>query len=83
MDNKLPFWKVKIFGQQVNWATFVLSGCVLIGVELLRRRAIDRQIKEEVALGIAKAKEDEGTIIDQVITGVDELNWEDVLEDIT
>ena len=77
------WFKVKIFGQQVNWATFVLSGCVFLGLEVWRRQKIKKQIEDEVALGIAKAKEEEGTIIDQVITGVDSLDWNDVLNDMT
>ena len=77
------WYKIKIFNQQVNWATFILSGCAILGLELWRRKRISEQIEREVARGIAQAKLDEGSIIDQVVSGVDEIDWEDVLEDIT
>ena len=77
------WYKIKIFNQEVNWATFVLSATAFIGFEIYRRKKIKEQIEKEVQLGIAQFKEEQGTIIDQVVRGVDNLDWEAVLEDIT
>ena len=81
------WYNIKIFGQQVNWATFVASGVAFIGFEVLRRRTIQKQIEEQVAIGvkegIAQYEANQGTIIDQVVAGVDDLDFEEIIEDIT
>jgi len=77
------WFKVKIFGQQVNWATLLVSGVVILGVELWRRKRIARQINNEVHQQLAQYEQQQGTIIDQVVSGVDDLDWEEIWGDIT
>tara|TARA_R100000005_G_C4881205_1_gene132778 strand:+ start:203 stop:478 length:276 start_codon:yes stop_codon:yes gene_type:complete len=81
------WYNIRIFGQKVNWATFVVSGLAFVTFEVIRRKMIQKQIEEQVAIGvqqgIAQYEANKGTIIDQVIAGVDELDFEEVLDDIT
>jgi len=81
------WYNIRIFGQKVNWATFVVSGVAFVTFEVIRRKMIQKQIEEQVAIGvkqgIAQYEANQGTIIDQFIAGVDELDFEEVLDDIT
>jgi hypothetical protein len=66
------WFKVKIFGQQVNWATFVVSGVLFVGLELYRRKYIEKKIKDDVNNAIAQAQGNQqedivNTILDEII----------------
>ncbi len=81
------WYNIRIFGQKVNWATLVVSRLAFVTFEIIRRKMIQKQIQEEVKTGLkqglAQYEANQGTIIDQFIAGVDELDFEEVLDDIT
>mgnify|MGYP003137026489 FL=1 len=68
------WFKIKIFGQQVNWATFVASGVFFVGLELYRRKYIEQKIKDDVNNAIAEAQTDQqndlvNTLLDEIGIG--------------
>ena len=68
------WFKIKIFGQQVNWATFVASGVLFVGLELYRRKYIEQKIKDDVNNALAEAQTDQqndlvNTLLDEIGIG--------------
>lgn len=68
------WYKLRIFGQQVNWATFVASGVLFVGLELYRRKYIEKKIKDDVSNAIAQAQQNQqgdivNTILDEIGIG--------------
>jgi|TARA_B100000902_G_C27077057_1_gene796987 hypothetical protein len=68
------WFKIKIFGQQVNWATFVASGVLFVGLELYRRKYIEKKIQDDVNNALAQAQEGQqndlvNTILDEIGIG--------------
>ena len=41
------WYNIRIFGQKVNWATFVVSGVAFVTFEVIRRKMIQKQIEEQ------------------------------------
>ena len=65
------WYKIKIFGQQVNWATFVASGVLFVGLELYRRKYIEDKIKKDIDQAIAEAELDNNNnLLDNILDEV-------------
>ena len=54
------WYKIKIFGTYVNWASVVASGVIFLGLELWRRQYIAKKVKKEVQKEIAQADLSQG-----------------------
>jgi hypothetical protein len=68
------WFKIKIFNQQINWATLVASGVLFIGLELWRRKYIEKKIKNDVDSAIAQSQTGQqnelvNTILDEIGIG--------------
>ena len=59
------WYKIKIGGKYVNWASVVASGILFIGVELWRRKYIKRKIKEDVKKEISQIELPDNKPIDK------------------
>ena len=72
MANK--WYNVSIRGQQINWATLTASAVLFVGLEIWRRKYIEKRIKEQVRKDISTAiaqlpapEEDDRTILEQIL----------------
>ena len=54
----MAWYRVKILDSEVNWASVVASGVLFIGLELWRRRYIERKIKQDIRLALAEREAD-------------------------
>jgi len=70
----MKWYNVSIRGQQINWATLTASAVMFVGLEIWRRKYIERRIKEQVRLDISKAisqlpapEKDDRTILQQIL----------------
>jgi len=70
----MKWYNVSIRGQQINWATLTASAVMFVGLEIWRRKYIERRIKEQVRLDISKAisqlpapEKDGRTILNQIL----------------
>lgn len=59
------WYKIKIGGKYVNWASVVASGILFIGLELWRRKYIKRKIKEDVKKEISQIELPDNKPIDK------------------
>tara|TARA_R100001244_G_scaffold121567_1_gene91183 strand:- start:85 stop:306 length:222 start_codon:yes stop_codon:yes gene_type:complete len=70
----MKWYNISIRGQQINWATLTASAVLFVGLELWRRKYIERRIKEQVRTDISKAiaqlpapEKDDRTILEQIL----------------
>jgi hypothetical protein len=68
------WYNVSIRGQQINWATLTASAILFVGLEIWRRKYIERRIKEQVRKDISTAiaqlppaASDDRSILQQII----------------
>tara|TARA_R110000851_G_scaffold200229_2_gene351406 strand:+ start:190 stop:417 length:228 start_codon:yes stop_codon:yes gene_type:complete len=68
------WYNVSIRGQQINWATLTASAILFVGLEIWRRKYIEKRIKEQVRIDISKAiaqlpevEEDDRTILEHIM----------------
>ena len=62
------WFKIKIFNQQINWATLVASGVLFVGLELWRRKYIEKKIQDDVNNAIAEAQEgQQNDLVNQIL----------------
>ena len=50
----MSWYKIKILGNEVNWAAVVASGVLFIGLELWRRKYIAEKIKKDIRIALAE-----------------------------
>ena len=64
------WYKIEILGKEVNWASVVASGVLFIGLEIWRRKYIQRKITQDVNQAISSANiptEKDDSIIDSIL----------------
>ena len=68
------WYNISIRGQQINWATLTASAILFVGLEIWRRKYIEKRIKEQVRTDISKAiaqlpapEEDDRTILEHIL----------------
>ena len=68
------WYKIEILGKEVNWASVVASGVLFIGLEIWRRKYIERKIKQDVTKAVATAtlpeEEESGGLLDRIINRI-------------
>ena len=70
----MKWYNISIRGQQINWATLTASAVLFVGLEIWRRKYIEKRIKEQVRTDISKAiaqlpapEKDDRTILEQIL----------------
>ena len=70
----MKWYNISIRGQQINWATLTASAVLFVGLEIWRRKYIEKRIKEQVRTDISKAiaqlpapEKDDRTILKQIL----------------
>ena len=65
------WYKIKLFGKEVNWASVVASGVIFLALELYRRKNMRKQVKDEVKREVNQLAMNQNTssynIIDTII----------------
>ena len=64
------WYKIKILGKEVNWASVVASGVLFIGLEIWRRKYIQRKITQDVNQAISSANiptEKDESLLDTIL----------------
>jgi|10_taG_2_1085330.scaffolds.fasta_scaffold35775_5 hypothetical protein len=68
------WYNISIRGQEINWATLTASAVLFVGLEIWRRKYIEKRIKEQVRQDISTAiaqlpppAKDDRTILQQII----------------
>ncbi len=69
----MSWYKVKIFNKEVNWASVVASGVLFIGLELWRRKYIEKKIKEDIRLALAETKIEDDKVQQETKTLLEQL----------
>lgn len=70
MNMSNNWYKIEILGKEVNWASVVASGVLFIGLEIWRRKYIQRKITQDVNQAISSANiptEKDESIIDSIL----------------
>ena len=50
----MSWYKVKILGNEINWASVLASGVLFIGLELWRRKYIAEKIKKDIRIALSE-----------------------------
>lgn len=67
------WYKVSIGGEQINWATLAASALLFVGLEIWRRKYIERKIKDQVNQDVSRAiakipqEKDDRTILETIL----------------
>ena len=61
------WYKIKLFGKEVNWASFVASGVIFLALELYRRKNMRKQVKDEVKREVNQLAMNQNTSSDNII----------------
>jgi len=68
------WYKISIRGEQINWATLTASAILFVGLEIWRRKYIEKRIKDQVRKDISTAiaqlpppEKDDRTILEQIL----------------
>ncbi len=48
------WYKIKILGKEVNWASVIASGVIFLALEMYRRKNLSKQVKSEVKKSVEK-----------------------------
>ena len=48
------WYKIKILGKEVNWASVIASGVIFLALEMYRRKNLSKQVKTEVKKSVEK-----------------------------
>ena len=69
----MNWYKIKIGEQEVNWASVVASGVIMIGLEIYRRKYIQDKIKKDISIAFneiskgQKVQEETKTLLDSIL----------------
>lgn len=61
------WYKIKLFGKEVNWASVVASGVIFLALELYRRKNMRKQVKDEVKREVNQLAMNQNTSSDNII----------------
>jgi len=67
------WYNVSIMGKEINWASVAASAVLFVGLEIWRRKYIEKTIKKqveadvEIAVGKIPPRTDDRTILEQII----------------
>ena len=68
------WYKITIFDKEVNWASVVASGILFVGLEIWRRKYIEKQIRKDVSKAVASANipstQEETGLLDRIINRI-------------
>lgn len=64
------WYKIELFGKEVNWASVVASGVIFISLELYRRRNLRKQVQNEVAKEVKQLALNQNTSSSSVLDDI-------------
>lgn len=67
------WYQIKIFNKEVNWASVVVSGIIFIGLEIYRRKYIEKKIKEDIKIALSQSKDiqkETKSLLDELINRI-------------